>query len=694
MSDPFCFALLKVATLQISHAAGFEAANTSPANLLTDVFARYLSLLASTAKQFSELSGRETTNAWDLAHGLLELGVDVDKLRDWVEQGDARALQPTWNERTDPSLVLRDVLSTGKPVRDPEDELVYTYRDVPSEFLHHFEKSAEDDAYTYVESEPESGRASVEGEKETTMDIDGQLHDNSVAGTVESIKVNGNQHRHSSPVSSPMSNPKPSLRSFVQDEGKASVHSHREVHQSNNLPPYVPEHLPPFPTENEVVEAEQSNVTPAGPPATLPSLEPPPLSPSITQSKPKKKVVTQNLFKHIVPYNESSLAQGNRDELLVADIASKAKAKRKLLEVISSEGRSHSTANDFVFERALASVSEEASSSADFKRRRFYAPPIVLGSVSASDASRNIAAPPDTLFTGTFTHMGMVDATVRQVTSAKLLSRLGAPNLAIEEPAPATSAPIVPPPPEPTAAPSNTKALVVNGISVSSAMANAPVTSSQLKKSSLAPISLAKASASSSLGLALSSKGKTTSPPPPKAAKLKKPALSINLDQINADRSRDFGTATENGSPLKSGMVTPSSATSLPTPRIRLTVKTPDFLAAPSPLPAPTSSSSRKISTEEKKHPKKKAVPPPPPPPSKSKPKHKPEPEPEPAPAAQTDNADSEIINCVCDQPDIDDGLFMIACDKCSAWFHGRCVNMSQETFNEKEPWFCPRCRS
>ncbi|KAJ1910226.1 hypothetical protein IWQ60_010767, partial [Tieghemiomyces parasiticus] len=59
-----------------------------------------------------------------------------------------------------------------------------------------------------------------------------------------------------------------------------------------------------------------------------------------------------------------------------------------------------------------------------------------------------------------------------------------------------------------------------------------------------------------------------------------------------------------------------------------------------------------------------------------------------PAPA---DPHAEDIINCICDTPYYDDTLFMISCDRCKQWFHGRCVNIAPGS--DPESWFCPRCR-
>ncbi|RHZ65024.1 hypothetical protein Glove_319g167 [Diversispora epigaea] len=61
-----------------------------------------------------------------------------------------------------------------------------------------------------------------------------------------------------------------------------------------------------------------------------------------------------------------------------------------------------------------------------------------------------------------------------------------------------------------------------------------------------------------------------------------------------------------------------------------------------------------------------------------------------------TDNVEGgevEIINCICPYPlcEIDDGNFMLSCDKCQVWFHGTCVGFGP-TPVEVNTWYCDRC--
>jgi len=49
---------------------------------------------------------------------------------------------------------------------------------------------------------------------------------------------------------------------------------------------------------------------------------------------------------------------------------------------------------------------------------------------------------------------------------------------------------------------------------------------------------------------------------------------------------------------------------------------------------------------------------------------------------------EEEVINCICGNNK--DLGFMISCEKCLAWLHGKCVGISKR--NEPEIYYCPRC--
>ncbi|CAK6975920.1 CXXC-type zinc finger protein 1a [Scomber scombrus] len=48
-------------------------------------------------------------------------------------------------------------------------------------------------------------------------------------------------------------------------------------------------------------------------------------------------------------------------------------------------------------------------------------------------------------------------------------------------------------------------------------------------------------------------------------------------------------------------------------------------------------------------------------------------------------------VYCVCRKPDIN--CFMIGCDSCSEWFHGKCIGVSEKAAKSIRVWYCPSCK-
>ncbi|KAI3649744.1 hypothetical protein MP228_005376 [Amoeboaphelidium protococcarum] len=57
-----------------------------------------------------------------------------------------------------------------------------------------------------------------------------------------------------------------------------------------------------------------------------------------------------------------------------------------------------------------------------------------------------------------------------------------------------------------------------------------------------------------------------------------------------------------------------------------------------------------------------------------------------------SDSESDNAVYCICKQED--DGSFMINCDNCSQWFHGRCVSITKDTVHVTDQWNCPDCRA
>ncbi|KAI8073320.1 hypothetical protein BC940DRAFT_291066 [Gongronella butleri] len=122
MAEDFCSALLRTTTLQLLKAAGFEGVQGSSADALTDVFGRYLQLLASTSAAYAHVAGRTHVNAFDVVDGLQDLDTDIPTLHEWLVT-DAKDLAPAWSDQADPSQALQNIL----PRATPEAPYVYEH---------------------------------------------------------------------------------------------------------------------------------------------------------------------------------------------------------------------------------------------------------------------------------------------------------------------------------------------------------------------------------------------------------------------------------------------------------------------------------------------------------------------------------------------------------------------------------------
>lgn len=57
------------------------------------------------------------------------------------------------------------------------------------------------------------------------------------------------------------------------------------------------------------------------------------------------------------------------------------------------------------------------------------------------------------------------------------------------------------------------------------------------------------------------------------------------------------------------------------------------------------------------------------------------------------DDSDDEYDDkeyCICRGRD--DGTFMICCDSCNEWYHGRCVHITARKAKEIDKWICEFC--
>ncbi|ORZ13759.1 hypothetical protein BCR41DRAFT_296403, partial [Lobosporangium transversale] len=77
---------LRISTLHILQAAGYDAVQANSMSVLVDCLGKYLSYLAESAKEFAELSGRSQITAFDVAFGLSDLGIELSDLKEWLKE--------------------------------------------------------------------------------------------------------------------------------------------------------------------------------------------------------------------------------------------------------------------------------------------------------------------------------------------------------------------------------------------------------------------------------------------------------------------------------------------------------------------------------------------------------------------------------------------------------------------------------
>lgn len=75
--------LLESVTIRTLHAQNFSRSSTQASLVLTDLLARYLTLLTSTCAKYAEHAGRKRITAKDAVAVLEELGVSVEELHEF-----------------------------------------------------------------------------------------------------------------------------------------------------------------------------------------------------------------------------------------------------------------------------------------------------------------------------------------------------------------------------------------------------------------------------------------------------------------------------------------------------------------------------------------------------------------------------------------------------------------------------------
>ncbi|XP_062578249.1 transcription initiation factor TFIID subunit 3-like, partial [Saccostrea cucullata] len=84
MSEQYCRSILRIALAQICQNVGWNSAQSTPLELLTDVLGRYMLQLAKVTHRYSEQFGRTDPNLDDVGLAFRHMGVSISELEEYV----------------------------------------------------------------------------------------------------------------------------------------------------------------------------------------------------------------------------------------------------------------------------------------------------------------------------------------------------------------------------------------------------------------------------------------------------------------------------------------------------------------------------------------------------------------------------------------------------------------------------------
>src|SRR5258708_2989513 len=302
MSEPIVLAQLEYAVYRILYAHQFSKSSRRPMNVLVDLLARYLGLLASTCASYAQHAGRESGNMFDAVLALQGLGSDISELIDWNNrEGRVNSQHPSaifHSEelrgmhcqfvRSKVPHSFSAILDEGRR-SDRTDNMVMTYQRLPS---------------PVSDEEPML--------LDCVMDVSFDYHD-----TSSHSLPNGLPHSPTLPLS-PISNPSPM-------SSPLPTHRRRQRQRNWAFPPpdYIPSFLPPFPGQDNIQSGDKDDLSVAN------GVHEDPMDIFMDQtyqgSKPLpdnsketvtiKQQPTMPLFKDSIPYDVSSLSSAPKEHL-------------------------------------------------------------------------------------------------------------------------------------------------------------------------------------------------------------------------------------------------------------------------------------------------------------------------------------------------------------------------------------------
>ncbi|KAI8362719.1 hypothetical protein EDC96DRAFT_608889 [Choanephora cucurbitarum] len=686
MTDNVCFSLLKTATQQIIQSAGFEAANSRSIDALADVFGRYIELLGCTASAYANLNGRTMSNSRDVMEALTEVAIDPDNLKIWLEE-EGKSLSPCWSAQSDPGRLLQDVVSGGMP--HYEDMMEYMFGhvqpfelpsdeplpDSPSESKQH---DLPDYIPGYFPPFPETKDDTVmeeaellEKQQKEQQELQLQLQKKKKDLPLPVIV----KHRKK-PIENPFTHIIPFDESNLASAEKSEIEDEKPL--SLSFDHTAPKRLTEHDQEEHIRLLKRYKTT----------VEP------LKRALGQLEVPHYKLAEGLKPHEKEALFRAQTQDAATPGSYMFNKDNGVFDEIVLRMAEplisSKLTAPNLSFDVAIANPSTTAPATPSTS-----APHPMLDYIPGSPDSKLMSRSMLAALAGVskkgkpFGKLGKsmsshtiskhsVDINAIKTGESKYLmkkKRMLAEQQAMEERQrmleqqlkenphltmaelealhpPVNSLPMAPPPSTSDNISQSSKSIPNSTIHTTTTITNTPLSSSTPSSSLPAP--------PSSGPISLSSLSLSTPSHHEKKPKKPTPKLTLNFPQTSSSTLDDSNTSS------------PS------TPKIRFKIKPPNQT---------TESSATANTTITHTSPAKIVKPPTPAKPTESPISYQ---KPSLLPPHNTGGY-SEEIRCICENPTVDYGTFMIACDRCSVWFHGSCVGIAES--DQVEEWYCKRCR-
>ncbi|KAF7795137.1 hypothetical protein EIP86_006284 [Pleurotus ostreatoroseus] len=224
--------LLETVTIETLHANNFSRASTQATQVLTDLLSKYLLLLSATCAKYAEHAGRLRLTAQDTVSALDELGLGVEELSEYCA-GEGRELSRYarhTSRRMEDLNEFKAALAVG--MREDVDDaipLVYAPMGTPPPSDDEYDEEEEEEDVEMAQSATQQSNAPMD------LDLNEDQPSDPLSQSYSRVVLSPRPVTPTLPLS-PISNP--------------STPPRKRPRTSNwDAPEYVPDFLPPFPTD-------------------------------------------------------------------------------------------------------------------------------------------------------------------------------------------------------------------------------------------------------------------------------------------------------------------------------------------------------------------------------------------------------------------------------------------------------------